>query len=215
MVFVISFAHFLVLSKRHSYFWGIYNANPIYTLEGMKPFIAPDILPNGKEVLRYQCEDLELGHFLETLSDLRVVAYSMPVGHSFQAAWVFRLIFNTGSALEFSSTSTMVGGWFGVGSLNMRFVQEEARSSGGGVMDRVEVPSFQLTSMAKLVCESDVMRSECGIVFGGEAGQEIVVTTGVPPGSVSIAAPFSSDPFEPEFAVSQCGREYWQTQPLQ
>jgi hypothetical protein len=181
----------------------------------MKPFIAPDILPNGKEVLRYQCEDLELGRFLQTLRDLRVVAYSMPDGHSFQAAWIFRLIFNTGSALEFSSTSTMVGGWIGMGSLNMRFVQKEARCGGGAVMTRVEVPSFQITSLAKLVCESDAIRSECGIVFGGEGGQEIVVATGIPPGSVTIAAPFSSAPFEPEFAVPQCSREYWQTQALQ
>jgi hypothetical protein len=181
----------------------------------MKPFIAPDILPNGKEVLRYQCEDLELGRFLATLRDLRVVAYSMPMGHSFQAAWLFRLIFNTGSALEFSSTNTMVSGWFGVGSLNMRYVQKESRYSADAVMERVDVPSFAITSLAKLVCESDVIRSECGIVFGGEAGQEIVVTTGIPPGSVSIAAPFSSAPFEPEFTMSQCSREYWQTQPLQ
>ncbi|WP_353393388.1 hypothetical protein [Hydrogenophaga sp. 5NK40-0174] len=172
----------------------------------MKPFIIPDISTTGQKVFRLQCENIEPEKMPKYVQDLSVVAYSMPVGHSFQAAWIFRLIFSNGSSLEFSSACTMVDGWQEVGSLNIQLINQ-SKSDIDSVLVRVEVPPFRVTTLVKLVYEDNSFRSECGIAVGGENEEEIVVATGVSPGSVSIAAPFSTSPFEPEFPVSECSRE--------
>lgn len=173
----------------------------------MKPFITPDISANGQKVLRLQCESIEPENIPKYAQDLSVVAYSMPTGHSFQAAWIFRLIFSNGSSLEFSSACTMVVGWQEVGSLNIQLINQ-AKPDIDAVLVRFEVPPFRVTSLVKLVYEDNNFRSECGIAIGGENGDEIVVATGVSPGSVSIAAPFSTSAFDPEFSVSECSREF-------
>lgn len=176
----------------------------------MKPFITPDISATGQKVLRLQCENIEPENISKYAQDLSVVAYSMPTGHSFQAAWIFRLIFSNGASLEFSSACTMVVGWQEAGSLNIQLVNQvtHEKSVIDAVLVRVEMPPFRVTSLAKLVYEDKDFRSECGIAIGGENEEEIVVATGISPGSVSIAAPFSTSPFEPEFSVSECNREF-------
>ena len=175
----------------------------------MKPFIIPDISANGQKVLRLQCENIEPENIQKYAQDLSVVAYSMPTGHSFQAAWIFRLIFSNGASLEFSSACTMVVGWQEAGSLNIQLISQaiSEKPDIDAVLERVEVPPFRVTSLVKLVFEDNNFRSECGIAIGGE-NEEIVITTGISPGSVSIAAPFSTSSFEPEFSVSECNREF-------
>ena len=73
---------------------------------------------------------------------------------------------------------------------------------------RVDVPPFRVTSLIKLVYEDNNFSSECGIAIGGANEEEIVVATGISPGSVSVSAPFSTSTFEPEFSVSECKREF-------
>ncbi len=175
----------------------------------MKPFITLDISATGQKVLRLQCENIETENISKYVQDLSVVAYSMPTGHSFQAAWIFRLIFSNGASLEFSSACTMVVGWQEAGSLNIQLIDQEANEKLAidAVLVRVEIPPFRVTSLVKLVYEDKNFRSECGIAIGGGNEEEIVVATGISPGSVSISVPFSTSPFEPEFSVSECSRE--------
>lgn len=173
----------------------------------MKPFIIPDILPDGKKVLHFQCENANAENVKNILQGLSIVAYSMPVGHSLQAAWNFRLILSNGYSLEFSSACTVVVGWQEVGSLNIQLINE-ANPGIDSVFVRVEVPPFRIKSLVKLVYEDQNFRSECGIAIEGDNEEEIVIAAGNSPGSVSIAAPFSVSPFEPEFSVSECIREF-------
>nr|GFD13683.1 hypothetical protein [Tanacetum cinerariifolium] len=49
--------------------------------------------------------------------------------------------------------------------------------------------------------------TECGIIFCGRGGSEIIISAGVSPGSVSVSAPFSLDSFEPQFSLASCRRE--------
>jgi hypothetical protein len=155
----------------------------------MKPFITPEISATEQKVLRFQCENITSENIPNYLQDLSVVAYAMPAGHSFQAAWIFRLIFSDDSSLEFSSACTMVVGWQEVGSLNVQLINP-VKMDADTVLVRVEVPPIRVMSLIKLLYENKNFRSECGIVIVGENEEEIVVATGISPGSVSIAAPF-------------------------
>jgi hypothetical protein len=173
----------------------------------MKPFITPEISAGGQKIFRFQCENIEPEDLSKYLVNSTVVGYSMPVEHSLRTAWIFRLILESGASLEFSSACTAVDGWKEVGSLNIELIDRtEEKPDVDAVLVRVNVPPFHVTSLAKLIYEEKEFCSECGIAVGGEDG-EIVVATGTSPGSVSIAAPFSAIPIEPEFLLAECRRE--------
>lgn len=175
----------------------------------MKPFITPETSETGKKVLAFQCEGIEAKALSSALSGQQIVAYAMPAGHSFQAAWLFLLTLSGGEVLEFSSACTQVVSWQEVGSLNIRFI---GRSSGVSADSELElatvaVPALHLQELEKLVYEDADVISECALVLRGKAGEEIVVAAGIPPGSVSVIASFTKGPFEPQFAISACRRE--------
>ncbi|MBU2284914.1 MAG: hypothetical protein KKC85_00590, partial [Gammaproteobacteria bacterium] len=69
---------------------------------------------------------------------------------------------------------------------------------------------FRILTLSRLLYEDDDVISECALAFGGRDGEQIVIAAGIPPGSVSIAAPFSEEQFEPQFAMSTCRRESMQ-----
>lgn len=175
----------------------------------MKPFITPELSAAGKKLLRYQCEGIEAADLWNTMQGRSVIAYSMPAGHSFQAAWLLRLILSGSASLEFSSACTEVVGWHEVGSLNVRLV----RPGAAGVTDAeigmpvTSIPEVRLSAIQKIVYEDDDVITECGMALGGDGGVEVIVAAGVPPGSVSLAAPFTCQPFEPQFPLSACRRE--------
>lgn len=175
----------------------------------MKPFITPDISATGQKVLRFQCEGIASKDIWKSRQGLSVVAYAMPLGQSLQAAWIFQLIFDDGSLLEFSSACTQVIGWQEVGSLNIQLIRHPSneQSDKGSDLLKTDVPNFRLNSLAKLVYVDNDVSSECALVLCGVSGEEIVVSAGISPGSVSIAAPFSETSFEPQFSVSVCKRE--------
>jgi hypothetical protein len=174
----------------------------------MKPFITPEVSATGKKMLAFQCEGIDASALRTELIGQHIVAYSLPTGHSFQAAWLFRLILSGGGLLEFSSACTQVVDWQEVGSLNIRFVDH---SSGVPAdfelgMPTVAIPSLHLQALEKLVYEDADIVSECALVLHGEGSEEVVVAAGIPPGSVSVMASFTKGPFEPQFAISTCKR---------
>ena len=175
----------------------------------MKPFITPDISATGQKVLRLQCEGVAPEDIWKSVQGLSVVGYALPPGQSIQAAWIFQLIFDDGSLIDFSSACTQVAGWQEVGSLNMQLIRKlpKEQLDKGSDLLRTDVLNFRLNSLAKLAYADDDVSSECALVFCGENGEEIIVATGIPPGSVSISAPFLETSFEPEFSVSECKRE--------
>lgn len=174
----------------------------------MKPFITPDISADGRKLLKLQCENIESEKIPKYPQDLSIIAYSMPEGHSLQAAWIFRLIFSNEHSLEFSSACTMVDSFQEAGSLNIKLISRAVSENPeiDAVLVRIDIPHFQIKSMVKLTYEGDNFCSECGIAFGCANGEEIVIATGISPGSVSIAAPFSTSAFETEFSISKFNR---------
>lgn len=174
----------------------------------MKPFITPEISVTGQKVLRFQCENIEIKNIAQWFKNLSIVGYSMPVDHSLQAAWIFRLIFDTGVALEFSAACTAVDGWQEVGSLNIRCIDkdDDEMPELDVPMVKKELPPFRVTSVAKLTYQDEHFQSECGIRFSTENEEEILVITGNSPGSVSVTTPFSTSPLKSEFLVAELER---------
>jgi hypothetical protein len=174
----------------------------------MKPCITPDVSDTGKKLLAFQCEGVDASVLSSALNGRHITAYAMPTGHSFQAAWMFRLILGGGGLLEFSSTCTQVMDWQEVGSLNIRFVDCSSAESPDLELEvpTIAIPALHLQALEKLAYEDADVISECALVLCGEGGEEIVVAAGIPPGSVSVVASFTEGPFEPQFAVSTCIR---------
>jgi hypothetical protein len=90
---------------------------------------------------------------------------------------------------EFSSASTVVTGWQEVGSLNIKCMLGKANSM-DGVFRKLSAGPFQVADVRCLVYEDAGVYSECGIVFYDDVGGEWTIAAGIPPGSVSISAPF-------------------------
>lgn len=172
----------------------------------MKPFITPKSSAVVKKLLHFQIE----GNL--NWSDLigrEVVAYAKPSDHSFTEAWEFQLIFDDGGVLEFSSACTAVVGWQEVGTLNIKCVRPERQGVACGSLPTVSLitPPFFCERISRLGFEDDDVLTECGIVINAPNGDEIIIATGVSPGSVSVSAPFARDEFKPEFPLAVCKRE--------
>ena len=126
-----------------------------------------------------------------------VLAYGLPESHTFKEAWLFRLVLDNGWIVDFSSICTGVGGWQEIGSLKLGFTREQTN------VDTLRWQmkpwaEFRVESVERLIYEDADVYTECGIALKDPAHGEIVIASGTAPGSVSIAAPFSSDAFEPE-----------------
>lgn len=168
----------------------------------MKPYIT-DSLENGRHVLRLQLEGIPRTRLNGILTGKHVVAYSLPEGHSLSAAWQYRMHFDDGTAWEFSSACTEIDGWQEIGSLNVRNVSNEPVSH---LFQRTDIIAFPIRRLEYLVHQDAKVFAESGLIFASDDGKEIIVAAGVSPGSVSVLAPFSSQPFEPELSPQDYAR---------
>ena len=175
----------------------------------MKSFINPEISVTGKKLLAFQFEGSENDSFWNLLRDHGVIGYAMPDGHTFQAAWLFRLICDGDMLIEFSSACTRVLGWQEVGTLNIRLMCRACEEPYDECHMPLKIvsPAIPLKGIEKLVYEDDDVITECGLVLCGLDGKEIVIAAGISPGSVSVAATFAEGKFEPQFPLSMCKRE--------
>ncbi len=124
------------------------------------------------------------------------MAYGLPKAQSLKEAWLFRIVLDSGWTVDFSSACTGVGGWQEMGSLNLVFARvSEDETSIQWTMTRIV--EFHVRMAERLVFRRDAVYAEAGIVLTGSTGDEVVIAAGIPPGSVSIAAPFSTEEFQP------------------
>jgi hypothetical protein len=175
----------------------------------MKPFITPEITTSGKKFFPYQCEGVESAALWRCLEGRRLVAYSLPEGHTLQASWELSLVFDSYLVLEFSSACSQAIDWQEVGSLNIRLVQSSLEGGAMSTIDRSEdvIPEIDLVAVERLIFEDEDVVVECGLVLCGRYGEEVVVAAGVSPGSISVKASFSVEEcFEPQFPLSACRR---------
>jgi hypothetical protein len=167
----------------------------------VKPSIT-DAFRNGTYVLPFQIEGLPTERLESAFKGACIQGYGLPLSQSFQAAWSFRLALDTGWLLEFSSACTHVGGWQEVGSLNIEFLRRHPNGSDAPYSIR-SIDEFRVEKIEQMVYRDADVYAECGIALTSEDGLEIIVVAGTAPGSVSIAAPFSTEIFQPEFEVAQ------------
>lgn len=170
----------------------------------MKPYIT-DALQGGRFVLPFQIEGIPADQVGTSFDAASVVAYGLPKSQALQAAWLFRLVLDTGWILDFSSACTGVGGWQEIGSLNLQF----ARTANEGdaiewVMNPLE--DFRIASVERLVFEDEEVYAESGISFKDARHREIIVAAGTAPGSVTVALPSSPDLLQSEFELDQLQR---------
>lgn len=176
----------------------------------MKPYTTAEITASGKKLLRFQIEGAKQFSLWNLMYGNYVNAYCMPVKHGFDAAWRFQLIFEKiNMSFEFSSAFTQIKEWQEVGSLNILVVKGDADNAVKieNFFLKHPIPPFFVEKIEKLIYEDDDVISECGIVLSGADGTEITIAAGVSPGSVSIAAPFATAPFDPEFSIEDYKRE--------
>jgi len=170
----------------------------------MKPFITPEISPDGRKNLNLQCEGIDRQDLGEFMRGRAITAYALPNSQTLKAAWLFRLVLDDGSSLEFSSASTEVVDWQEVGSINIRLVDKSSPPAEDFLW--VDMLPLEIVGVDVLIYEDEDVISECGIVICGIDEKEVIVAAGIPPGSVSIMNPILVGAFEPQFSVSTCRR---------
>jgi hypothetical protein len=115
------------------------------------------------------------------------------------------LTLSTGWIVDFSSACTGTGKWQEVGSLNIDFARDH-QSDDDISWTTSPVIDYLVKSVDCLIFEDAEVYADCGIVVTDFRDREITIAAGLPPGSVSIAAPFSTDQFRPEFELAQYQR---------
>jgi hypothetical protein len=174
----------------------------------MKPFITSEPSASGKKFLPIKFEGISAQLFARHFIGQTFVGYSMPESHSFGAAWIFQLTSNKGDVLELSSACTQVVGWEEAGSLNVRHIPPESREVDPQMQwPFMAITPFSICAIDVVIFEDTELITQCGLVFVNEFGGEIIVETGVSPGSVSVFGPFAGDMFDPEFPLSSCRRK--------
>lgn len=151
-------------------------------------------------VLHLQTEGVRRDEIADAFSSRRIVAYGLPEGHTLKCAWQCRIFLDNNDVFEFSSACTEVAGWQEVGSLNIERIHP-VENSAGALFSKTSIERFTIVSVDCLVYETPDVYAECGIVLRAVSGEEVIIAAGVSPGSVSVQAPFSSLPFDPEFSV--------------
>ena len=170
----------------------------------MKPSTT-DASQGGKFVLPLQVEGLPTSQLGVPFEKAMVLAYGLPESHTFKEAWHFRLVLDTEWIVDFSSVCTGIGGWQEIGSLKLGFTREQTH------VDPIRwqmkpLAEFRVESIERLIYEDADVSTECGIALKDPTHGEIVIATGTAPGSVSIAASFSTDAFEPELPLDRLQR---------
>ena len=172
----------------------------------MKPCITDSNNgPSKKISLLCQVDGLQRAEFAGALIAHKVVSYGYPANQSLQEAWLFFLTLDSGWNAIFSSVFTEIGEWKEVGCLNVTF-SSELPPLNKTKWTIIRFDNFFVESVEWLVVNNDEIYVECGLVVKDALEREIVVATGVSPGSVSISLPLSSNSFRPEFATEQCAR---------
>ncbi|WP_426401023.1 hypothetical protein ACN9M1_27515 (plasmid) [Ralstonia sp. R-29] len=165
----------------------------------MKPFIT-NASEGGRYLLRLQTEGVHRDQIADAFSSRSIVAYALPEGHTLKCAWQCRIFLDNNDVFEFSSACTEVAGWQEVGSLNIERIRM-VENSADAIFRRVGIENFAIVSVDCLVYETPDVYAECGIVLRAISGEEVIIAAGVSHGSVSVQAPFSSLPFDPEFSL--------------
>lgn len=168
----------------------------------MKPFIT-NSLENGRHMLRFQLDGMERCQLNNLFLSKSIIAYSLPEGHTLDSAWLCRFYLDSGDIFEFSSACTEVDGWEELGSLNIAKVDSKASEN---LFNRTKVNPFFICLIECLVYENTSVFAECGIVLRDSLGGEVIIAAGISPGSVSVQAPFTTLPFEPELSMSDYRR---------
>lgn len=174
----------------------------------MKPFITPDIDPTGKKSFKYQCEGILYENLRSQLIGKELLAYSIFENQSLQATWDLSFIFDSDLVVKFSSACTQAIDWQEVGSLNMLFSNRIENEPNIENKIKIFISPIKLMTLEKLIYEDDDVVVECGLIFCGRNDQQIIVSAGISPGSVSVQAQFTDEQeFEPQFPLSICRRE--------
>lgn len=156
-------------------------------------------------VLPFICHGVSSETLARSLVGQTVTAYAMPPKHSFEAAWLFTLYFEDGHKLEFWSESYETAGWNELGVLVVSSLGEAVDGPSMNVEQfRVEIPSIRIARCRKLLCEEDDFLVECGLLLAGEAGENVIIAAGIPPGSVSVSLPSDESNFRPLLGLPHC-----------
>ena len=170
----------------------------------MKPFIT-DAFRDGRFHLPFQVEGLASEDLGSVFLGANVLSCLLPENHSMEAAWLPRLVLDNEWCIDFSSACTEVGNWKEVGSLNLEFCWRPPEGE-SVKWSTTSLSDFCIKRVELLIYEDSEVSTAAGIVLIDKVGREIVVATGISPGSVSIALPLSQGSFRPEFPVEQCRR---------
>lgn len=173
----------------------------------MKPFIS-NASKDARKVLAYQIQNCTNRSLREALLGASIRRILIPIGHSCREAWLVRLILDNAVAFDFSATSTDVGNWREIGSLNIeiRELQEMPHDPPSLNFDCHDIAGFRILKIERIVYEETGLWVENGIVLTSEKGEEIWIAAAPAPGAVSIRTPFCNTEFEPEIAIHHCRR---------
>jgi len=148
---------------------------------------------------RFRLRGLDRGDLL-ALKGKRLLRCLAPDTHSLAASWLFCLEFEGDGVLELCTDPIATRGWEEVGCLTIDATDRHTVLEKLNMTPIQEWPldAFVIAECDVLMYEDEEWRIESGVELRSTDGRRLVVTPGVPPGSVSVALEGLAPPFEPE-----------------
>lgn len=158
-----------------------------------------DPIKAGRRDARFRLRGLDRGDLL-ALKGRRLLRCLAPATHSLAASWLFCLELEGGLVLQLCTDPVGTRGWEEVGCLIIDSTDMNTVLSKLDARPIQEWPldAYVIAECEALVYEDQEWRIESGIELRSTDGRRLVFTSGVPPGSVSVALESLSPPFEPE-----------------
>ncbi len=135
----------------------------------------------------------------------RISQCMAPESHSLKTAWIFVVEFDDGSALQLDTEAIGLEGWNEVGCLRIKLLPnfKLAASEWTFQLKGWAVTDFVISSCTALIYEDATTKVESGIVLASATGRRLIITAGVPPGSVSVLLDNHQQEFDPEFELNE------------
>lgn len=171
----------------------------------MNPFAISKVLGGcGILLLPIQVRGVERKRLSDALRGAWVSSISIVESHSLRRTWFARALLSSGGCIDFTSSTTEVGNWVDVGTMNVEVFSDPP------IIDKelstYPLEAFVIEMVSLLVVEEGEVVAEAGIVLSGSEGRDIQLVAGEIPGSFSVGLPGEASGLDSRFPMERYRR---------
>ncbi|WP_295921363.1 hypothetical protein [uncultured Xanthomonas sp.] len=164
----------------------------------MNPYTTTKESSDGRILLPLQCDGVQYEKIKDLLTGEKLQSINFPNGQELSLTWFVRLNFASGVVAEITSSSTLAFENEELGSINFGIVSSGKLQAD---LEDFEVKDFTVANVQILSFSIRNFTVDAGLVITSGKDEKMFLAAGEFPGSISVAAPFISGSFAPQFPI--------------